>query len=158
MTLHVVPPSDPPPAPAVKKQRTITLTNRAPIRIVEDDWPVIAEGGCGEEQNPEYGFGWGISIRVRRHVDTGDRPKRQDFQDSYIIHGRYIYDSPHDEGNQTVRVGRVLTGNEGMRDLWKHISQIGDELRERIADEQHLKRVIHALDQCFANLSPHDLK
>lgn len=55
-------------APVEKKKRTITLTNRAPVRIVEDDWPIIAmdtgyTGRVEAQANEEW------ALRVRQHAD-----------------------------------------------------------------------------------------
>jgi hypothetical protein len=150
-----IPPEKPTPEPTVK-QRTITLTNRAPIKIIEDEWPVIAEGGCGEDwAGPE--FGWGIEIRVRRHVDAGDWRKRHESRSGYIIHAHYVYNTDGDKDDQRVRVGRILTGKEGLLYLYKHILETGNELRERISNERFRKHVIYAVDQCFANLPPQDM-
>jgi len=141
----------PEPKPVEPKLRTITLTNRAPIQIVEDEWPEVAHGRCGYD-HPGDIFQWNISIRVRRenhkkhgsHIYGGGR---------VIIHAKYSYwDENHQDDSQTVRVGRLLTADESARDLWKHILGVGDELRERIANEHWRKQVIHAVDACFANL------
>ena len=56
------------------KSRTITLTDRAPVRIVEDEWPQIAIGDYrpGAVHNgtpvPDYETDR-YTIRVRRHAD-----------------------------------------------------------------------------------------
>jgi hypothetical protein len=144
-----------PPVVEQPKHRTITLTNRAPVSIVESDWPVIAEGGCGEDWcGPE--MGWEIQVKVRRHINACDWQKRHDSLTSYIIHARYAYTNDGDQ-DQTVRVGRVLTGREAFSNLWKHISETGDELRARIANEHLRKHVVYAIDNCFANLAPQDM-
>jgi hypothetical protein len=57
-----------------KKTRTITLTDRPPVKIVEDDWPVVAIGSVrpGSFVNgtprPNYETD-GYSLRVRQHDD-----------------------------------------------------------------------------------------
>jgi len=53
------------PVVTTNRRRTITLTNQAPIRIVEDEWPVIAQGAHGADLSSEP-FGSEIAIRVRR--------------------------------------------------------------------------------------------
>lgn len=50
------------------KSRTITLTDAPPVKIIEDTWPIIAEGSA---HGGQYGFqafdaAW---IKARRHAD-----------------------------------------------------------------------------------------
>ena len=61
-----------------RKQRTITLTGRPPVKIYEDEWPVIAEAkddsyGSGDyaryQQAKLQGELDEYAIRVREHAD-----------------------------------------------------------------------------------------
>jgi hypothetical protein len=139
------------PEPVVRR-RTITLTNRAPIVIVEDDWPMIAQGiSCHKQEGAP--IGWEISIRVRH--------QRAKYNAQFLIHAKYLTfdddyepDNDDDKHNQMVRVGRIITEREAAMNLWKHILAVGEELRERILDEHKRKFVTHAVDRCFANLTP----
>lgn len=146
------------PAPVVAKRRTITLTNRAPISIIEDNWPVIAQGGCGEDVPDGAPWpDWKIEIRVRREreersplfpgLTTGGR---------YIIHANYNFSGQDGEDFQTVRVGRLLNANDALRNLWSEMLAVGEELRSRMVLEGLRKHVVYALDACFASLPPHD--
>ena len=131
-----------PTAPVEPKRRTITLTNRAPIQIVEDEWPVIAEGRSGYDHPCGDGLGWLVEFRVRKGVYN------------YIIHASYEYSTEPAEEDQRVRVGRVLRPIEAANDLWKHMVEVGEELRIRIENEKLKKYVTYALDHCFASLKP----
>jgi len=127
----------------VEKFRTITLTNRAPVQISEQEWPVIAHGACGGEEPQRED--WVIEIRVRK-----DKFGR------IIVHGKYALEVPGcEEFDQLVRVGRYLHAcHINVSDIWAAISAIGDELRERIACDKFKKHVIYAVDSCFAALPP----
>lgn len=138
------------------KHRTITLTNRAPIRIVEDEWPVIAQGiSCYAVDGAPYS--WEVAIRVRRK-------KESDI--SHIVHANYSRqdddfepDNGADKYNQTVRVGREfhteLRSSSGVS-LSKQIFEVGEELKARILDPAMHVFVMHAVDRCFAALPARD--
>lgn len=140
------PETNPPaPKPAEKKRRTITLTNRAPISIVEMDWPIIAESKCGEDA-PDGAplIEWEITFRYRLHRHG-----------SAIVYAGYSYSNELDETYQKARVGRVLNMMHTDEDLWKAILETGEELRERIGIENLRKHVRGVVDRLFAELPAH---
>jgi hypothetical protein len=155
--------------PPVVKHRTISLTNRAPIRIVEDDWPIVAQGTDGHTEwwgGEEHGFV--IQIVFRRHKDS---VKRSLYDVSEILHAKYEYSHPEriDEGEygQKVRIGRILAHYPNVQDgrmkcqsideFWQHIRELGAELQERINNVEHRRYVVNAVDKLFAALEPHGL-
>jgi hypothetical protein len=79
------------------KQRTITLTDRAPVKIDEEKWPVIAFGDASSGQYDFQAFdkAW---LKVRRHEDGrtivyggagdgdgGGRPERETRRGGYLL-------------------------------------------------------------------------
>lgn len=176
--VHDFPKTPKEPEKPIVKRRTVSITNCAPITIIEDEWPVIAESGWGDD-NSDAPWGWHINMKVRKpKVPEGKRLSEYDICN--IIHAVY---SMHDETtddlgasatNQVVRVGRLLTGgkcclvnsysepihphkNEAMGDLWKHIRAVGEELRERILLEDNKKYVTLVVDRVLGGLTPRDV-
>lgn len=113
------------------KQRTITLTDRAPVKIDEEAWPLIAsaewhDGQVRCQANHEY------TIRVREHAD-GRR----------IVYG--IYDTTW-QGGQGRRAGYLLPD----ADMAATVRAI-EEVSERIGDAHGVA------DACIADLPAEEL-
>lgn len=79
------------------KHRTITLTDRAPIKIDEEAWPIVATGDAhsGQYDFQAFDAAW---IKVRRHEDGrtlvyggagdgdgGGRPERENRRAGYLL-------------------------------------------------------------------------
>jgi hypothetical protein len=157
------------PAPQPVKHRTITLTNNAPIRIIEDEWPVLCEAATGTEDGPPWG--WDMRFHVRKH-----KPRKADMgvnlidDRGYIIYATFrTFDETNEDSqdlNQTVRVGRRFSAKQAYiiqhadgtytDKLCKQMSEVANELRERILNEKLRKYVTVVLDRCFADLPAHD--
>lgn len=155
------PDSVPPAAPAAPKRRIITLTHKAPISIIEEDWEVIGQGFAASSHagsDCPSGCGWDMNIRVR-HQDM-KRPDQRGHRYSgmYLIHASYVArydeDEENDIENQVVRVGRVLSWDEAQHNLWDHIMEVGEELRERISHQGRKHHATLIVDRCFASLKP----
>ena len=171
--MHGTIPPEKPDKPVEVKTRTITLTNRAPIKIVEDDWPILAHGEHGEShfyQGEEYGHS--VQIFLRRHKNWNDKARWYDLHE--ILHAKYEWSRPctdhegFDIYYQKVRVGRLLAPEvicmdgrmkcQSINDIWRHIRETGDEIRERLHKPEHKKTVTLAVDTLFANLDAHEIK
>jgi hypothetical protein len=138
----LAPPEKPearPEKPAAEdKRRTITLTNRSPVSILESQWPVIAEGSYHDE-HPSGCEDLKIDFRVRR-----DRHGR------CIVHGKFYYWNEGSETERTVRVGRYLARPHG--DTEVALLEVGNEMKQRVHNEYMHRWVTIALDRCFAKL------
>ena len=110
------------------KTRTITLTDRAPVKIVESDWPVIASAKDHDGQvECQANESW--SIRVRQHADG-----------RALVYA--VYDTSW-QGRSGARGGELL---ERGADLAAAIRRVG----ERCQCEQ-------IVDECIADLPAEEL-
>lgn len=166
-----------PSAKTEPKTRVITLTNRAPIRINEDEWPIMAQSAVGRDiwfEGDQYGWVIQIFFRRRKRAPDHKRTWADDYKVHEIIHAKYDYRTPYDDSesnvgdrSQVVRVGRMLCFTvctidgrmecQSIDDQWRHIKEIGDELRERIDNVEHRRQVTNAIDKLFEELEPHGL-
>ena len=114
-----------------KEKRTITLTNRPPIRISEADWPVIAKADWHDGREYECDANRKYQIRVRQHENG-----RQ------IIYATY---STNYQGERDRRCGLMLDGDQPTVNAINAIA-------EQIGAPDSL-----AVD-CIASLPPEDVE
>ena len=115
------------------KRRTITLTDRAPVRIVDSEWPRIARGsGHDGEVECQANHQW--FINVRQHADGRT-----------IVYGGVIEGlGGMRAGESEHRGGEMLTPGS---DLAAAIRRVGDDCGVR--DE--------TVRECIASLPAEDL-
>jgi hypothetical protein len=110
------------------KSRTITLTDRPPVKITEADWPIIATGsadgddsdGRGNQPNRK----WTRTIRVRQHEDG-----------RAIVYGVYDYSTNFQGANGTAaKRGMLLAAPVTPDQIIAAIRVVGDELAEAESD------------------------
>jgi len=123
------------------KSRVITLTGRAPVRIVEDDWPLVASATDDSYTGPDYGryqqaLGRGevdlYHLYVRRHADG-----------RAIVYAVFIGATAW-TGHGSSRGGDLLAGGD---DVAAAVRRIGEECG--IPD--------HVIRACTADLPAEDL-
>jgi len=100
-------------------KRTITLSDRAPVTIVEADWPIIAQASDHDDAH-EFQANRTWHLYVRQHEDG-----------RAIVYGVYRtkFENEHDR-----RGGHLLDVNENIA---AHISDVAKELGfdDRMAQE-----------------------
>lgn len=129
------------------KQRTITLTDRPPVRIREDQWPQIAHGYWADHDGQVYAQAnrtYRLDIRVRQHADG-----------RAIVYGAYDYDT-HFQGEacEAHRVGLLL---DPFVDIPQAIKDVAFQLIERISDDAIHHHVRDAANECIGDLPAQDL-
>lgn len=112
-----------------KKTRTITLTGRAPVKIDEDSWPVIARAAKDRDCNNQE-----LSRRYYLTV-------RQNADGRAIVYG--IFSTSY-QGEDDKRAGRVVSNGKNVAAT---IAEVGGLIG---APES-------VIDQCIADLPPEEL-
>jgi hypothetical protein len=81
----------------MSESRTITLTGRAPVKITDETWPLIAQGSAYSGQHEFQSFD-GAWVKVRQHQDGrtlvygyagdwdgGGRPERESIRAGFLV-------------------------------------------------------------------------
>jgi len=131
------------------KTRTITLTARPPVKIREDEWPVIAHGKYHHHDN-QYEFQanrlWKMDVRVRQHADG-----------RAIVYGVYDYDTAfRTERGFLAKAGLVV--DQGA-DLVDAIRTVGETLADAASEAEHDfgADISAAVRDCIAELPAQEL-
>lgn len=102
--------------------RIITMTNRPPIQINDDEWSVLAEA-TGDSFRGDYG-------RRNQALQQGEcdrytlKVRQHDDEQRVIVHG--VFDAATDwTGHEDIR-GGVLLNNPSTADIVAAIREVGD--------------------------------
>lgn len=126
------------------KTRTITLTSRPPVRIREDEWPIVAYEWWDNAHRSQANRSVEIWLRVRQHADG-----------RAIVYGGYDYMTPwQGEEQLRVRVGDLIGPGD---DLVRAIQRVGAELADRIAGKPGAQRLRDVIDACIADLPAEEI-
>jgi len=113
--------------------RTITLTGRPPVRILEAEWPVIADARWRDHEGQHDRR---ASLKVRQHADG-----------RAIVYGVWDYEITW----QLYRAGVLLDPGA---DLASAITEVALSLADRGADEARMRDLAHG---CTADLPAEEL-
>lgn len=120
------------------KTRTITLTDRPPVTIREDDWPIIAEADYDDDTTQDCrpnrnSFG---HVKVRRHADG-----------RAIVYARYDYETRwQGERGDTRKAGVLLAADATTDDVIRAIKAVHAQIGIESEDWQQLAQ------KCIADL------
>lgn len=131
--------------------RTITLSDRPPVSIKEDDWPIVAEAKDKEYDN-QYECQanrksiW--NIRVRQHEDGRS-----------IIYATYSYQSNWaNSRDYNAKHGEILTKEHATPDgICLAIKRIANRMSECECDGNDNQRWQTLADECIADLPAEQL-
>ncbi|PWT73951.1 MAG: hypothetical protein C5B60_07515 [Chloroflexi bacterium] len=137
--------------------KTFLMTDRPPVSIREDQWPVVVEG---EEDWYNSLRNGGHDATREVHVHIGLR-KHEDGR--VLAYGSYQYITLwQDERNFRHRVGRLFgdanapIANAGNIDPTEIIKQIGRDLIERV-QEDGMEHVSNAVRDAIDHLPPEEI-
>jgi len=131
------------------KSRTITLTDRPPVRITDAAWPVVALGAYNEDDSDGRGNRANRTttreIRVRQHADG-----------RAIVSGIYDHSTCYQgERDHVARRGVLLEPSVGWEQIIDAIRVVGRQLAEAEDDAEAEWRT--AVQACIADLPAEEL-
>jgi len=131
------------------KSRTITLTDRPPVRIADTEWPLVAFGAGSEDDSDGRGNPANRTttreLRVRRHSDG-----------RAIVYGIYDHSTCHQgERDHAARRGVLLEPSVGWQAIIDAIRVIGRQLAE--AEGEAEAEWHKAMQSCIADLPAEEL-
>ena len=129
------------------KTRTITLTGRPPVRIVENDWPVIAAAMAKEWDNAhefQANRTTSASIRVRQNRDGRT-----------LVYAIYDY-STNFQGaaDRSAKAGELLPSGESAADC---IIRVAEEMDSAIGDDHFGVTFSLLARECIADLPAEEI-
>lgn len=126
---------------------TITLTDRPPVKIKKEEWPIIAESsdkqfdGQSEFQANRTST-W--KLKVRQHEDG-----------RALVYGIYSHDTDwQDEHNYYVRGGELV---EQSGDLAAGVRRVGEWMAQQEQAEDDESRWESIINACIADLPAQDI-
>jgi hypothetical protein len=131
--------------------RTITLSNRRPVKIREADWPMLARGAWHDWDN-QYEFQanrtWKAFVHVRQHQDG-----------RALVYGGYDYDTAfQNEQDLAYRAGELLTPDPHAgvttQAIVAAIHRVAEDLGARSNQGEHFRDIA---DNCIADLPAEEL-
>ena len=130
------------------KTRTITLTGKPPVKIREDQWPVVAQGGyedCDNQFDFQSSRITDLDIRVRRHDDGRS-----------VVYGVYDYTTRwQGERSETKRAGYVIDPDG---DIVATIKRVGDDLVQQAVRRDIVRDIVRdAVNECIADLPAQEI-
>ena len=134
----------------MSKLRTITLTGRPPVRIDEEDWPVLAsatdsthDGQVECEANVRTSWG----IRVRQHEDG-----------RHLVYAAYSFSTQYQHGRDyEARRGVLLPCNSTVDDVCRAIEEVCQDIAEAECSEGDETRWPTLAAECIADMPPEEL-
>jgi hypothetical protein len=132
----------------MSKTRIITLTDRPPVRIREEDWPVIAEASYhdydGEYEAQSFRH-WRSWLIVRRHKDG-----------RALVYAVCQHETAYrNERGYEQRAGELLPAGHSTEDLVAAIKRVHGRIN--IVDDKHRDDWRLLADECIASLPPEEL-
>jgi len=128
-----------------KKTRTITLTGRRPVRIIEEDWPIVARGKYRDwdtEHECQANRTTDLRIVVRQHADG-----------RAVVYGVYLYDTTYANArNVEVKIGHLIPAGGSLPDA---IREVAGDLSSHDEIDGEIIREVTA--RCMADLPAEEI-
>ena len=134
----------------MSKQRTITLTDRPPVKISEDNWPLIANASDEDHDGQVRCQANCVSewdIRVRQHADG-----------RAIVYATYNYNSNwHGARGYSAKHGVLLPRECSRDEICRAIKDVASRMAECEHDGDDARRWPTLADDCIADLPAEEL-